>query len=158
MTPFPQVHLTPLEVQNLPEPHPRVEGDEEDGPERLFTRFEEPLELRLVQHSGIIISTGTGATGWARSIQGERAHRLELPTPTAPALAFMVREAFPSVGLGTAITQGLITADETLEVVSERESDAAIFADGIEEDRIEPHWGQRLTIGVASRVLTLAMG
>jgi NAD kinase len=67
--------------------------------------------------SGLIISTGTGATGWARSIQGERAHRLELPTPTAPALAFMVREAFPSVGLGTAITQGLITADETLEVV-----------------------------------------
>ena len=108
--------------------------------------------------SGLILATGTGATGWARSIQRERMHPLQLPTPTDPVLAFLVREAFPSVGLGTTLTQGLLGADETLEVVCEQDEGAAVFGDGIEEDRLEPRWGQRLTLRVAQRHLQLVTG
>jgi len=108
--------------------------------------------------SGLIVTTGTGATGWARSIQREREHRLDLPDPTAPELAFMVREAFPSLGFGTSITQGLIEGKEALEIVCEQESSAAVFGDGIEEDRLEPRWGQMLRVGVARRQLRLAVG
>lgn len=107
--------------------------------------------------SGLIVSTGTGATGWARSIQGERALQLKLPAPTAPRLAFMVREAFPAVGLGTSITQGVIEENETLQIICEQESGAAVFGDGIEEDRIEPRWGQLITLRVAQRRLRLAV-
>jgi NAD kinase len=107
--------------------------------------------------SGLIVATGTGATGWTRSIQRERAHHLELPKPTESTLAFMVREAFPSVGLGTSITQGLIGKEETLQVICEQETGAAVFGDGIEEDRLEPRWGQRVTVRVADRHLRLAV-
>lgn len=107
--------------------------------------------------SGLIVSTGTGATGWARSIQSQRAQHVELPAPTAPQLAFMVREAFPAIGLGTSITQGVIEKDEALEIVCEQESGAAVFGDGIEEDRIEPRWGQLLTLRVAKRRLRIAV-
>jgi NAD kinase len=108
--------------------------------------------------SGLIVATGTGATGWARSIQRERAEHVDLPKPTAPRLAFMVREAFPSVGLGTSITQGVIDGDESLQIVCEQEAGAAVFGDGIEEDRLEPRWGQLLTIGVAKRRLRIVVG
>lgn len=108
--------------------------------------------------SGLIVATGTGATGWARSIVRERERRIELPAPTASSLAFMVREAFPSVGFGTSITQGLLEGDEALEIVCEQERDAVVFGDGIEEDRIEPRWGQLLRLGVAKRRLAIAIG
>jgi hypothetical protein len=108
--------------------------------------------------SGLIVATGTGASGWARSIQHERQERLDLPKPTVSRLAFMVREAFPSVGLGTDITQGIIEVDESLEIVCEQEWGAVVFGDGIEDDRIEPSWGQRLQVGVAKRRLRMAIG
>lgn len=107
--------------------------------------------------SGLIVATGTGATGWARSIQDSRAQKLELPRPTARRLAFMVREAFPSVGLGTSITQGVVERNEKLEIICEQESGAAIFGDGIEDDRLEPRWGQLITLRVADRRLRLAV-
>jgi NAD kinase len=108
--------------------------------------------------SGLIVATGTGASGWTRSIQQQRANRLELPRPTAPSLAFMVREAFPAMGLGTSIAQGVIGEEETLEIVCEQESGAAVFGDGIEDDRLEPRWGQLLKVSVAGRRLHLAVG
>ena len=51
--------------------------------------------------SGVVIATGTGATGWARSISRQRDAMLELPDPTDRVLAFFVREPFPSVSTGT---------------------------------------------------------
>lgn len=45
--------------------------------------------------SGIIVTTGTGATGWAASIARERRSQLELPAPAQRRLAFFVREAWP---------------------------------------------------------------
>lgn len=107
--------------------------------------------------SGLIVATGTGATGWARSIQESRAEQLELPESTAKSLAFMVREPFPSIGLGTSITQGVVNGDEKLEIICEQESGAAVFGDGIEEDRLEPRWGQLITVRVADRRLRIAV-
>lgn len=104
--------------------------------------------------SGLIVATGTGATGWARSINRSRAHRLELPAPTDGLLAFFVREAFPSVATGTELTEGLLDDAETLDITS-RMDDGVIFGDGIEDDRLRFEWGRTLAVGVADCRLNL---
>ena len=50
--------------------------------------------------SGVIVSTGTGSTGWAASIARERGFG-SLPAPGDARLAFFVREAWPSAATGT---------------------------------------------------------
>jgi hypothetical protein len=108
--------------------------------------------------SGLIVSTGTGATGWARSIHQERRSALELPEPSEAALIFFVREAWPSVATGTTLTEGSFSAGTQLEVLSEMERGGVIFADGIESDRLEFLWGQRVQIGIADTRLRLVAG
>lgn len=104
--------------------------------------------------SGLIVSTGTGATGWCRSIWLERRSRLELPTAGAPALAWFVREAWPSPATGTANTEGLLTGDEALTVIAETDG-LVVFGDGIESDRLTLSWGQQLSLRLAGRTLQL---
>lgn len=105
--------------------------------------------------SGLIVTTGTGATGWARSIARERRSAPELPKPEAEALAFFVREAFPSVATKTTVTAGLLQSGAALEVVSEMGDGGAIFGDGIEDDRLDFGWGLRATVRVAPERLHL---
>jgi len=100
--------------------------------------------------SGLIVATGTGATGWAKSInQG----RLALPAPGAPELAWFVREAWESPTTGASLTAGLLAATQTLTVTSEIEG--VVFGDGIEADHLALDWGQRVTIGAAEQRLAL---
>ena len=100
--------------------------------------------------SGLIVTTGTGATGWAKSInQG----RLELPQPAAPELAWFVREAWESPATGASLTAGVLAPGAEVTVTSE--IDAVVFGDGIEDDRLEVDWGQRVTIGAAEQRLRL---
>ena len=108
--------------------------------------------------SGLIVATGTGATGWARSINGERAHPLALPGPTDRALALFVREPFPSVSTGTSLDGGLVGRGGQLEVVSEMDDGGVVFGDGIEDDRLDFAWGMRLQIGVSEQRLRLVRG
>jgi NAD kinase len=93
--------------------------------------------------SGIVIATGTGSTGWARSIRRERNCEIALPMPTDPSLVFFVREAFPSRATGTGVTEGIIEVETCLEVRSEMNDDGVLFGDGIEDDRIPFPWGVR---------------
>ncbi|MFC0624228.1 hypothetical protein [Kribbella deserti] len=103
--------------------------------------------------SGILIGTGTGATGWCRSAWQERRSPLRLPSATTPALCWFVREAWPSPATGTSYTEGLLAANETLTVSAE--SDLVVFGDGIESDTLALSWGQRLDLTVAEVHLNL---
>ncbi|WP_026909893.1 inorganic polyphosphate kinase [Patulibacter minatonensis] len=103
--------------------------------------------------SGLIVTTGTGATGWAASINRARPEPLALPGPADPALAWFVREAWPGPRTATTLTAGALAAGDTLEVVSENGDGGVLFGDGIEADHVPLDWGQRVTIGVADRRL-----
>jgi hypothetical protein len=105
--------------------------------------------------SGLIAASGTGATGWAMSINRQRAQPLDLPAPTSPQLAWFVREAWESPTTKTTLTGGLLAAGAALELTSELGGDGVVFGDGIESDRLELDWGQRVTIRAADRCLRL---
>lgn len=107
--------------------------------------------------SGIIVCTGTGATGWARSINGQRAVPLTLPGPTDSAICFFVREPFPSVATGIALDGGTLAMGQTLNVVSEMSESGVIFGDGIETDAVEFLTGQTVSLSVADRALQLVV-
>lgn len=105
--------------------------------------------------SGLIVTTGTGATGWAKSINGQRAVSLDLPKPTDNRLAFFVREAFPSVASGVELVQGILAEGDSLGVVSRMDDDGVIFGDGIESDHLRFGWGRRVDIALAPKRLRL---
>lgn len=108
--------------------------------------------------SGIIVTTGTGATGWARSIVRQRRTEVELPAPTELCVAFFVREAFPSKATGTKLTDARVEAGEHLAITSEMNDDGVIFGDGIEDDRMAFGWGQQARVEVAQERLMLVRG
>jgi len=107
--------------------------------------------------SGMIIATGTGATGWARSINRSHRDALELPAPEDRKLAYYVREAFPSNATGTAISTGLLTDQAQLRVRSEMNEGGVIFGDGIESDYLEFDWGVQAEVRVAQQTLELVV-
>lgn len=114
-----------------------------------------PDKLERQSSSGVIIATGTGATGWARSIHRNRKTAVKLPSPTERRLAFFVREAFASVATGTSLTDGTLFPEDSLEVVSEMNTGGVVFGDGIEADRLAFDWGMRLEIRTAEKTLEL---
>jgi len=108
--------------------------------------------------SGLIVATGTGATGWARSINLSRGNPLDLPGPTDRSLAFFVREAFPSVATGVDLTCGVLAERDRLAVVSEMNEGGVIFGDGIEDDHLIFAWGQKAAVQIAASGLSLVAG
>ncbi|TGN76686.1 hypothetical protein E5083_16030 [Streptomyces bauhiniae] len=104
--------------------------------------------------SGVLVGTGTGATGWLRSVWQERGGTLPLPAPTEDRLLWFVREAWPSPATGTSLVGGGLTASASLTLTVE--SDRLIaFGDGIESDALQLTWGQTVRVGVCGRRLRL---
>ncbi|MFE0457309.1 hypothetical protein ACFW2D_39705 [Streptomyces sp. NPDC058914] len=132
--------------------------------------------------SGVLVGTGTGATGWIRSVWQERGgdggrgegHRggggrgrggggrggggqgagVRLPGPTEERLVWFVREAWPSPATGTSLVAGELAAGGRLALTVECERLIA-FGDGIESDAVELTWGQTVRVGVWGERLRL---
>ncbi|EGX58350.1 hypothetical protein SZN_18301 [Streptomyces zinciresistens K42] len=104
--------------------------------------------------SGVIIGTGTGATGWLRSVWQERGGRLRLPSPTEERLLWFVREAWPSPATGTSQVAGELATGLRLRLTVESERLVA-FGDGMETDALELTWGQTIRIGLCRDRLRL---
>lgn len=120
-------------------------------------RLSQDGQVEEQSSSGIIVSTGTGATGWACSIMESRRIALELD-PVARELGFFVREPWPSAATGTALSAGRLDDGAALEVLSHMQSGGVVFADGIETDHLGFDWGRRLEVRVAERRLNLVRG
>ncbi|HEY1619637.1 MAG TPA: hypothetical protein VGG25_18585 [Streptosporangiaceae bacterium] len=95
-----------------------------------------------------------GRAGWCRSAWLERHSTLELPAPAQPALAWFVREAWPSPATRTSATEGALAGGDRL-TLSVASDELVAFGDGIESDTLPLSWGQSVTIGVAERSLNL---
>lgn len=118
--------------------------------------------------SGIIISTGLGATGWYRSVIEEvRAIAAYFGCGQIPfeqikwnekKLSFVVREPFASVSTQTGIVFGCIADEDQLCVTSNMTAGGVIFSDGMEEDRIEFQSGNEAVIGIADKMGRLVYG
>jgi len=107
--------------------------------------------------SGVIIATGTGATGWARSIVKQRRLELAMPAVDEARLAWFVREPWPSVATAASLDVGNVDAETALSVTSEMSEGGVIFADGIESDRIDFVSGRRVQLRIAQRRLNLVV-
>lgn len=105
--------------------------------------------------SGLIVSTGTGATGWCASIALERGGR-SLPSPTDPRLAWFVREAWPSPVTGASLTEGILETSEVLRITVASDQ-LVVFGDGMEDDRLTASWGQEITVQLGQRPLRLVV-
>ncbi|QIQ01440.1 hypothetical protein [Streptomyces liangshanensis] len=102
--------------------------------------------------SGVLIGTGTGATGWLRSLGAGAS--LPMPSPTDPVLVWAVREAWPSPTTGTSRLTGVLTGTHRLRLTVESERLVA-FGDGMEGDALDLTWGQTVRVGLAEVALRL---
>ncbi|MFF1956736.1 hypothetical protein ACFVWX_07095 [Streptomyces sp. NPDC058220] len=104
--------------------------------------------------SGVLVGTGTGATGWLRSLRRERSSALPLPGPTDNRLIWYVREAWPSPATGTSLVEGVLADTERLRLTVESDRLVA-FGDGMESDALELTWGQTVRLGRSATSLRL---
>jgi DNA helicase HerA-like ATPase len=105
--------------------------------------------------SGVICSTGTGGTGWARSIVEQRRIKTPLPAPEEARLVWFVREPFPSVRSATGLNFGFLERGAKLRLVSDMGEGGVIFADGMESDSLAFLDGHSVRLGVAEHTLNL---
>jgi len=126
--------------------------------------------------SGVIVSTGMGATGWLKSLlvgAGTIANAAGHHTKNEPGqpdcyervasgfkwesdyLYFTVREPFPTRTTGASLVFGQITPQSPLILESQMGENGVIFSDGIEKDFLEFNSGTKAVIGIAERKGTL---
>jgi len=112
--------------------------------------------------SGILVSTGTGSTGWMKSIQAMvdgiiqqgRTHKLSyLPERTEKELVFVVREPFLLPNTGVSIVTDRIFPGKPLIVHSQMPTGGYIFSDGIVEKGLIWNAGETVTISVGDRFI-----
>jgi len=103
--------------------------------------------------SGLIVASGTGATGWARSIMEATSNPVPL-SPQEHAVAYFVREPFPSVATATTLRAGKLDGTP-LSITSHMNEGGVIFADGIEQDYLAFDWGRQVLLQPSARMLRL---
>lgn len=113
--------------------------------------------------SGIIVSTGLGATGWYKSIMTEAKRIAEIlgwegisgaDKPIGWSddnLTFVVREPYKSRSTQADIVYGKLGRRDTLRIVSKMAINGVLFSDGMESDAIEFNAGSEIEIGIADR-------
>ena len=104
--------------------------------------------------SGMIVATGTGLTGWAKTIMSATHRKFEI-APEENRAAFFAREPWPSRTSGNAISAGEISNQKELTVSSHINDGGVIFADGIEQDFLSFDWGVQAQITMSERRLNL---
>lgn len=104
--------------------------------------------------SGVLVGTGTGATGWLRSLWLERGSTAQLPAPSDRRLLWFVREAWPSPATGTSRVGGHLDQREGLRLTVESDR-IVVFGDGMEADALQLTWGQSVRLGIAATALRL---
>lgn len=115
--------------------------------------------------SGIIISTGTGSTGWMTSVLTgayKIAKNNEMPIDVpfsreANFLMFSVREPFATKVTGTNIVYGVITETVPLKINSNMPENGVIFSDGIQKDYIEFNSGATVTVAPSKKKVNLVV-
>ena len=122
--------------------------------------------------SGVIVSTGMGATGWLKSLltgagavalaaSGRGQMDLRHPNCYEQAvegfqwesdfLYFTVREPFPTRTTGTSVVFGRVDDETPLALESQMAENGVIFSDGIEQDFLEFNSGTQAVIGIAEK-------
>ncbi|PHP66407.1 hypothetical protein CSC94_14050 [Zhengella mangrovi] len=104
--------------------------------------------------SGLILATGTGMSGWARSLMAVTGYRYDI-APDDSSAAFFSREPWPSRTTGSSLRTGLVDAASSIHVTSRMEDGGVIFADGIEQDYLPFDWGNDARLAIADRHLTM---
>ncbi len=107
--------------------------------------------------SGLIVATGTGLTGWARSIMAATHQDYDFDAVDAKA-AFFSREPWPSRTSGASLRSGVISDVVPLGIQSRINDGGVIFADGIEQDFLGFDWGAVVSIQMAEARLQLVVG
>jgi NAD kinase len=120
--------------------------------------------------SGIIISTGAGATGWLSSLFNmanglAAAFASGSPHLIPPALeweserlVYVVREPFASKTSQVGMVCGIITPEQPLLLQSEMPEGGVIFSDGVELDALAFNSGSAATIAISDRKTNLVVG
>lgn len=111
--------------------------------------------------SGIIISTGLGATGWYKSVMAQTQRIAQLfgcgqisydpPRWSDDKLTFVVREPYPSCATQAEIVFGEIEKKDHFHVTSKMPANGVVFSDGMESDAIEFNAGSEIDVKIASR-------
>lgn len=118
--------------------------------------------------SGMIVSTGAGATGWMSSVfnmvKGINQLFGESPQVNAPSLPwdtdrllFTVREPFASKTAQAGIVSGFIEEGEELVIESMMPQNGVIFSDGIQSDYLRFNSGTIARIGLARQKAQLVV-
>jgi NAD kinase len=137
---------------------------------RYFIRYGKAGETH--SSSGVIVSTGMGATGWLKSLlTGAGAVAMAVDhrgknNPQQPDcydqavagfkwesdyLYFTVREPFPTRTTGASLVFGRVTKGTPLILESQMAENGVIFSDGIEKDFLEFNSGTQAVIGIAEK-------
>jgi len=107
--------------------------------------------------SGVIVATGTGLTGWARSIL-TATHRTAAFGPEERRAVYFAREPWPSRTTGCALSFGEIADGVAFSLTSQMNDGGVIFADGIEQDFLRFDWGIEAQVALSPKTLNLVTG